>query len=185
MQAEDETIKIPQTYFIYGKLGSGKTAIGRAFAERTALPRLEVSDVVKSLMKATDRQALQSSIDKSDVVEQIKEHIVQFALQSSNGCIICGGREPRQLVALEEQYPKIVVRRIAICANEYTRYTRLLQRDGCSVEEFYKYEERDRKIGIDILMAAPNALEIQNDGSIQDAVSALCRAVGIRTGDSA
>ena len=145
-------------YFYLGKIGSGKSHVAKAFAEklsRADIPHLfiEVSDLVKQTASEyhgpnPTREQLQALKEKLKANPNwLLDAILNLISRSNDDIIIISGlREKWILEQIEKKYGTA---RIAIVeADEELR----MKRRQLSPEEFKTAEERDKKIGVDELI---------------------------------
>lgn len=127
--------------FICGKLGSGKSTYAKEVARAKGYQMVEVSDIVKDILKQTEREKLQNHPELDSI-------IIREILSHGPDTVISGVRQVSILKAfdLAEQF-------IWIEVSEEERFRRLANRidekDPVKTKEaFLIAQERDNKLGV-------------------------------------
>lgn len=79
--------------FVSGRICSGKTTFGRAYAEQFGYEMVDVSSIVREIVQSKDRTH-NPDLDK-EIIKRLKE-----ILEENNGTIVVGVRQPQILKAV-------------------------------------------------------------------------------------
>lgn len=127
--------------FVCGKLGCGKSTYAKQIAQVKGYKMIEVSDIVKDILKHTERSKLQGHPELDSI-------IIREILAEGHDTVVSGVRQVSILKAfdLAEQYVWIEV-------DEEERYRRLVNRlddkDPVKTKEaFLIAQERDNALGV-------------------------------------
>lgn len=146
---------------ITGKLCCGKSTIAQYISQHTLFPTVDVGHVVRDLhqrrtsvtVNKTKREVLQKERDNYTNPDWLWNALFEKICSlypRHNGCIITGIREPYLLYQLFDRYQ---VKCITVEVSDFTRYCRLLQRDGyVSPEDFYRMNSLDEELGLPIVL---------------------------------
>ena len=148
---------------VVAKMGGGKGLIATVLANSLAIPVIEVSDIVREVTGSTEREILQLEAEKQKdpmwLYKKLKAKI-------NGDCVVSGIREPFLLEQLQKDFGKenIQVTKIKIC--DKRRRERLMKRDSKSIEQIFKEEKGDEKLGIDEVLKTAT-YSVDTNGSLE------------------
>lgn len=127
--------------FVCGKLGSGKSTYANQVAKTLGYKMVEVSDIVKSILKQTERSKLQNHPELDSI-------IVRELYEAGHDTVVSGVRQ----VSILKAFPS-VEQLIWIEVSEEERFRRLSNRlddkDPVKTKEaFLIAQERDNMLGV-------------------------------------
>lgn len=144
-------------YFVCGEICSGKSTIAKQMALEKNLYFLEVSDIVKSLLKTASREELQKSgFLESKIVVEIIIKLAEIQQEGFfKGVVISGVRQKGIIDCLQSLRAKTIYSYdwLWVEVDEEERFQRYMKRadlakDKLSREAFNEAQKRDNDLGL-------------------------------------
>jgi len=166
-----------------GRIGAGKSTISREVAQRLAVPRVAFGDVVRDEARQRDlpatREALQNLGDAMIVAgwDGFCERVVATAEPNAPDILVVDG--VRHLGALEG-LAKLAARTFTVFID--APWDKRVSWRGVAAEELQAADAHPNEAEIDRVRDAAD-LVVMNDGTPDDAVTLVVRAVATQAGE--